>query len=695
MTIASKRRLLVVGWDAADWIIIDRLLASGRMPTLKSVLDAGVRADLRTLEPKLSPLLWTSIATGKTPDKHGILNFLEPKADGSGLQVSSSTSRAGKALWNILSQSGVRTHTVGWYASHPAEPIDGCVVSNLVQEGEPAAPSAAWPLVDAAVSPANRRESVCAARQRASTFSREVLRALLPNAETIGRSDARVTTLCKLMAYATSIRDIACDSLRSDAQWQCAMVFFDAIDTVGHHFMQFAPPRMAHVSEREVRQFGGVMDAVYEWHDRALRDLLAAAGADTTLILLSDHGFHCDHLRPVLADLPAERRAELESSWHRPLGVLAMSGSGIRAGSTPASPIILDIAPTALALFGLPAGEDMDGRVLSESLTQSTVPARIASWDAVEGNSGLHPAEARLNTYEAADAITQLIDLGYMAALPADLKGQLDLIRRESLFNLGVVQMWRHRYEDGATTFQRLVDERPTDARYTLCLARCLGAQFLTDRGATVLRTLLAHDGDSLDARLLLAAMIVPSVRRGDAGATAELDEQLSLLRAAATSRPQYELGLGATLVLAGRYDEAVAHFEAAKRHDRRQPAVFVGLARVALVRGAFDDAVERALDALELSQSLSEAHCILGAALAWSGDLDNAALSFGFAISHDGANIEALHWIACVELARNNPADAKAHRDRAAQLLASSIAVLEPEPHDSNAFARARGAAR
>ncbi len=691
MTLASTRRLLVVGWDAADWIIIDRLIAAGRMPTLKAALDAGVRADLRTLEPKLSPLLWTSIATGKTADKHGILNFVEPKPDGSGLQVASSTSRAGKALWNILCQSGVRTHTVGWYASHPAEPIDGGVVTNLLQEGEPAAATAAWPLAEAAVSPTDRRARVAELRQRAANFPREVLRELLPNAETIGRSDARVATLCKLMAYATSIRNIACDALRSDAQWQCAMVFFDAIDTVGHHFMQFVPPRMTHVTEREVRQFGGVMDAVYEWHDRALRDLLAAAGPDTTLILLSDHGFHCDHLRPVLADLPPERRAELESSWHRPLGVLAMSGSGVRAGSPPASPIILDIAPTVLALFGLAAGEDMDGRVLSESLTQSSVPARIPSWETVEGNTGLHPDEARLNTYEAADAITQLIDLGYMAALPADLQGQLDLIRRESLFNLGVVQIWRQRFEDATTTFQRLVDERPTDSRYVLCLARCLGAQFLTDRAAAVLRTLLAHDGDSRDARLLLAAMLAPAARCGDAAATTEFDAQLTAIRAAATTHRELEVGLGGALLLAGRFAEAAAHFEAAKRHDVRQPLAHVGLARIALVQGDFEKAVECALDALDLSQSNSQAHCILGAALAWSGDLDNAALSLSFALSHDGANIEALHWIARVETARKNLAAAQSHSDRAAQLLANSPLVLVAEPHDSNAFAQAR----
>jgi len=65
-------KLLIIGWDAADWIIIDRLFAQGKLPNLRRLVDDGVRADLSTLDPKLSPLLWSSIATGKTADKHGI-----------------------------------------------------------------------------------------------------------------------------------------------------------------------------------------------------------------------------------------------------------------------------------------------------------------------------------------------------------------------------------------------------------------------------------------------------------------------------------------------------------------------------------------------------------------------------------------------------------------------------------------------
>ena len=82
-----------------------------------------------------------------------------------------------------------------------------------------------------------------------------------------------------------------------------------------------------------------------------------------TVLLLSDHGFHSDHLRPNLSELPPERRMELEASWHRPQGVLVMSGRGVKKGAEIASPTILDLAPTALSLAGTEVPTDMQGRV--------------------------------------------------------------------------------------------------------------------------------------------------------------------------------------------------------------------------------------------------------------------------------------------------------------------------------------------
>lgn len=127
---AAAKRVLLIGWDAADWNFLTPLLDDGKMPNLQRLIETGTSGRIATLQPVLSPILWTSIATGKRGDRHGVLSFVEPRPDGQGIRPVSSTSRRVKALWNILSQQGRRSAVVDWFASHPAEPIHGAVVSN-------------------------------------------------------------------------------------------------------------------------------------------------------------------------------------------------------------------------------------------------------------------------------------------------------------------------------------------------------------------------------------------------------------------------------------------------------------------------------------------------------------------------------------------------------------------------------------
>jgi tetratricopeptide (TPR) repeat protein len=686
MPARTAQRLLIIGWDAADWLILDRLLAAGKMPVLRGVIEAGCRADLGTLEPKLSPLLWSSIATGKTADKHGILNFVEPRPEGGGLRVSTSTSRRTKALWNILSQSGLETRVVGWYASHPAEPIRGSVVTNLLQEGEPAQPGDAWPLVAGTVHPPVLADAVAAARQRARAFPHDLLRALLPKVDEVGSGDPRVQSLVKLMSYAASIEAAALASLRA-GPWDAAMVFFDAIDTVGHHFMQFVAPRMAHVSERDQRHFGGVMDRVYEWHDAALGRLLAAAGKGVTVVVLSDHGFHSDHLRPNLSEVPPERRMELEASWHRPKGVLVMSGPGVRSGAEVASPTILDVAPTALALLGLPAGEDFDGRVLAEAIA-CNAPARIASWDAVEGDAGLHPADLRMDPFEAADALQQLVDLGYMAALPEDEQAQVDLVRRESLFNLGVALLSRRRPHEAIPQFEQLVARRPAEQRYAVCLAQSLLAAGRFRDAVGAADSFLSHDASSVDMQLVRASAL--ALAGDDAAARTQLD---SIARAVAR-RHEYGAALAGAYAACGRHAEARAWYESAARRNPRDPAAHLGLARSQLALGGFEEAAGHALDALEITQALPEAHLLLGAALAWHGDLANARKSLEFAVKFEAGQVDAHRWLALVAEKLGDSLGARASRAEVSRLLAGVTERPREAPFGPSAFAKRDGLA-
>jgi predicted AlkP superfamily phosphohydrolase/phosphomutase len=88
-----KNKVLLIGWDAADWKVIHELMDAGKMPTLQRMVNEGTMGNLRTLNPPLSPMLWTSIATGKRPYKHGIYGFTEPQPNGNGVQPMTNISR--------------------------------------------------------------------------------------------------------------------------------------------------------------------------------------------------------------------------------------------------------------------------------------------------------------------------------------------------------------------------------------------------------------------------------------------------------------------------------------------------------------------------------------------------------------------------------------------------------------------------
>ena len=101
----KKTKVLLIGWDAADWKLIDNLMDSGMMPAMKRLVSAGVRGKIATLDPPLSPMLWTSMATGVRPYKHGILGFVENDGHG-GVRPITSYGRKVNAFWNIFTKEG-------------------------------------------------------------------------------------------------------------------------------------------------------------------------------------------------------------------------------------------------------------------------------------------------------------------------------------------------------------------------------------------------------------------------------------------------------------------------------------------------------------------------------------------------------------------------------------------------------------
>src|SRR5262245_46074941 len=112
-TATSPRRIVLVGLDAADWLAIDPLIQSGKLPTFARLRSAGHAGLLVSEPPLLSPILWTTIATGRRPEDHGVLDFMVDLPSGGQAPVSAASRRV-PALWNVLSNAGRRVAVVGW-----------------------------------------------------------------------------------------------------------------------------------------------------------------------------------------------------------------------------------------------------------------------------------------------------------------------------------------------------------------------------------------------------------------------------------------------------------------------------------------------------------------------------------------------------------------------------------------------------
>src|SRR5512143_3258799 len=93
------RRVLLFGLDAGDWAAIDPLVAAGKLPALARLESAGRKGLLLAEPPLVSPILWTTIATGRPPEEHGILDFMVDLPAGGQAPVGVASRRV-PALWN-------------------------------------------------------------------------------------------------------------------------------------------------------------------------------------------------------------------------------------------------------------------------------------------------------------------------------------------------------------------------------------------------------------------------------------------------------------------------------------------------------------------------------------------------------------------------------------------------------------------
>jgi len=719
----ASRRVLLVGWDAADWKIIDPLLDAGKMPNVQRLVENGARGQIATLHPPLSPMLWTSIATGKRPFKHGIHGFSEPTPDGNGVQPVTNLSRTSKALWNILNQNGLRSVVIGWWPSHPAEPINGVMVSDHYHRAGGSLEKG-WPLRANAIHPPELAKTLADLRVHPDHLTPEMVEPFIPLANEIDQDhDKRLAWFLRTLAECMSIQSTAV-WLVENQPWDFFAAYFDSIDHFCHGFMRYHPPRQSWVAERDFELYHNVISMAYQLHDRMLGTLLQKAGDDVTVILMSDHGFHPDHLRPAsIPDIPAGPAIE-----HRDFGVFAMAGPGIKRGEWLHGSSLLDVAPTILTLYGLPVGEDMDGKVLTQAFEETPKLAFLPSWEKVPGADGCHPPHTQLDPMAAREALEQMIALGYIERPDQNRELAVNKTIRELRYNLGEAYQDAGRHVEAREIFTNLVAADPEEQRFAVRLFVSCQALGMHDEMRRIVddldgrrRALFEEATTKIEEFRQIGYERSKSEAEAEPESLLSVDEarELALWRNLARYQPPLVDYLKAQVLIAEkRYPEALdaiervtdAHlvrpglflqtaelylrlhrwrdaqevYERALEIDPDNGQAYIGLCRMALRRRKFSIAADAALNAVQRIYHDPQAHFLLGLALVGLREYDRAAEGFRAAISFNPNFPEAhVRLAAVLEKHLGDRESAKEHR-RLARLMKTRRTVPTREKVES-----------
>ena len=404
-TVSTGLKVAILGLDGADWELIDPLIARGRLPNLARLKARAAWGPMKSMDPMLSPILWTTVATGKPPDQHGIIDFLIREPGTGKPQPVSSRARRVKALWNITTDAGRTADVIAWWATWPAEEIRGHLVSDRVaystfsftgdlkdQTG------ATWPPGD---------------------FQR--LRPLLVDAATIRDSELRrfadatpeeFRRLATIVASERSYQAAGLELLKG-GQPDLFALYYQGIDEVCHRFAHFMPPKMGMVTQGDYDRYHGTVEAYYEYQDALLGEILAKLDPGTEVVVLSDHGFRNGGGRPPDDPPYIEGKPGL---WHRRYGIFMMAGPVTRPGRLDTT-ALLDVAPTVLYLLGLPRAEDMPGRVVEEAIDpgfRARVAERtIATYEGL-GRTSRPAADLVADSRVDKEMIEKLRSLGYI-----------------------------------------------------------------------------------------------------------------------------------------------------------------------------------------------------------------------------------------------------------------------------------------
>lgn len=264
MTTHKDLKVFIIGIDGATFDLMGPWMAAGQLPTLARLMREGAHGPLRSCLPPHSAPAWTSFMTGKNPGKHGIFHFTEAIPQSYQFRYVNAATRRAPSLWRILGDHGLRVGVMNVPMTFPPEPVNGFLISGLDTPSEQSE----------FTHPASLKQD---------------LRRAVPNyhldARFLGhmRDDATRAAVLKEMQDIERSRVDAMLYLINQQPLDFGMVVFTSTDQVQHHFWKYLSDPTS--------PFHDAILQIYQNIDENVARLLDALPEETTVILMSDHGF--------------------------------------------------------------------------------------------------------------------------------------------------------------------------------------------------------------------------------------------------------------------------------------------------------------------------------------------------------------------------------------------------------------------
>lgn len=419
----KRSKVVFIGIDGMSWKVLGPLIKRGEAPAFKTLLSKGASMpEFETMNSTSSPVVWTSVATGRLPNDHGITAFSEKLETGQIIPVSGN-SRKTKAIWEVANEYGVTTGVIGWWATWPAEKVNGYLISDhanpafsefLFQDKRywTADPkqltkqlSDFYPLnlarilhpywVDKAHFP---YEDL----QRRSHLNPEQMK-LLRDAPW---NERKTYSLFKTFYLIDQPLFAISRELVKRRPVDLQLIYLRGPDGVQHYAWDLVEPEKYQVPPENLDRDRGLIDGIYRYLDSFLAEVLKDLPSDATLIVASDHGAEPS---PGATGNPRKDRPGAHSVTAK--GVLFIYGKNVKPGFKIEKATPLDLAPTMTWLCQLPLSKQFAGRILKEAFVQEYVKNMPASSIA---SYGIRKTKKSKESPQDPEMLEMLRSLGYI-----------------------------------------------------------------------------------------------------------------------------------------------------------------------------------------------------------------------------------------------------------------------------------------